>query len=58
VIRAYHTDRWLSKETTPRPAENRYSSLIPACIVLLLATWVVAFFVWPAGRGDVQRISV
>ena len=57
VIRAYHTDRWLSEETTPRPEENRDLLLIPACITLLFATWVIAFFVWPAGRGDGQRIS-
>lgn len=57
-IRAYHTDRWLSKETTPRPAEIRDPLLIPACIVLLFITWTIAFFVWPTGRRDVQRISV
>jgi len=58
VVRAYHMDRWLSKETTPRPAENRDPLLIPACITLLFVTWAIAFFLWPAGRGDVQRISV
>jgi hypothetical protein len=52
VIRAYHTDRWLPEEAPRLPEEDLYRFIIPALIVFLVVSLVIAFFVlsgWKRG---------